>query len=265
MIKLVASDLDGTLLDPAGNLPDGVFDVIEDLHARGVLFCAASGRQLVALREMFAPVADKILVMAENGALVARGDSLLYARPIGRELAVRALEAVRPLPGAHPLVCTPSCAYYEEEAQPFLQYVRASYLRNAKGDLMQIAAREPVCKVAVYDERGPENNGMQVLPRALPQLRVIQSGGNWLDISDAEAHKGNAIRFLLGQFGLRPEECAAFGDHMNDYEMLLVCGHPYVTENAFAPLKQRVGKIIPSNERAGVLSSLRLIAQGILP
>lgn len=265
MIKLVASDLDGTLLDPAGNLPDGVFDVIEDLHARGVLFCAASGRQLVALREMFAPVADKILIMAENGALVARGDSLLYARPIGRELAVRALEAVRPLPGAHPLVCTPSCAYYEEEAQPFLQYVRASYLRNAKGDLMQIAAREPVCKVAVYDERGPENNGMQVLPRALPQLRVIQSGGNWLDISDAEAHKGNAIRFLLGRFGLRPEECAAFGDHMNDYEMLLACGHPYVTENAFGPLKQRVGKIIPSNERAGVLSSLRLIAQGILP
>ena len=66
MIKLVASDLDGTLLDPAGNLPDGVFDVIEDLHARGVLFCAASGRQLTALTSMFAPVADKILFMAEN-------------------------------------------------------------------------------------------------------------------------------------------------------------------------------------------------------
>ena len=52
---------------------------------------------------------------------------------------------------------------------------------------------------------------------------------------------------------------------MNDYEMLLACGHPYVTENAFGPLKRKIGKVIPSNERAGVLSSLRLIAQGILP
>lgn len=265
MIKLVASDLDGTLLDPAGNLPDGVFDVIEDLHARGVLFCAASGRQLVALREMFAPVADKILIMAENGALVARGDSLLYARPIGRELAVRALEAVRPLPGAHPLVCTPSCAYYEEEAQPFLQYVRASYLRNARGDLVQIAAREPVCKVAVYDERGPENNGMQVLPRALPQLRVIQSGGNWLDISEKHANKGSAMRFIRRTLGLKQEECAAFGDHMNDYEMLQECGFPYVTENAYPPLKRLIGKSVGTNSENGVIFAMQAIAAGAMP
>ena len=265
MIRLVASDLDGTLLDPAGNLPDGVFDAILQLHARGVLFCAASGRQLYALRQMFAPVADKILIMAENGALVAQGEELLYARPVAEEHVLRALDAVRPLQGAHALVCTPRCAYYEEEAEPFLQYVRASYLCNAKEELRVAARREQVCKVAVYDGLGPENSGMKVLPRALPQLRVIQSGGNWLDISAPDAHKGNAIRFILDRFHIRAEECAAFGDHMNDYEMLLACGHPYVTENAFGPLKRKIGKVIPSNERAGVLSSLRLIAQGILP
>lgn len=265
MIKLIASDLDGTLLDPAGNLPAGTFDAVEELYEHGVLFCAASGRQLAALQQMFAPVADKILIMAENGALVAHGQNILYTRPLHRMQVSRALDAVRTLYGAHALVCTANCAYYRDEAQPFLQCVQAAYLRNVKSDLKAVAAREEVCKVAVYDDLGPENSSMKVLPRALPDLRVIQSGANWLDISDKDAHKGRAMQFILELCDLRPVDCAAFGDHMNDYEMLLAVGHPYVTANAFPPLKRLIGTVIGSNHDGGVLQALHAIAQGKQP
>ena len=265
MIKLIASDLDGTLLDPAGNLPAGIFDAIDELYEQGIVFCAASGRQLAGLRDLFAPVTDKILIMAENGALVAHDKEILYSRPLQRAQVAHALDAVRTLYGSHALVCTANCASYQQGSDEFLERVHASYLHCEQADLRAVAAREEVYKVAVYDELGPENSSMKALPRALPDLRVIQSGGNWLDISDKNAHKGRAMQFILELCGLRAEECAAFGDHMNDYEMLLAVGHPYVTANAFPPLRRLIGTVIGSNENGGVLHAMRQIAQGEQP
>ncbi len=265
MIKLITSDLDGTLLDDEGKLPEGIFPAIEKLAERGILFCPASGRQLVALQKMFEPVSDKILFMAENGAIVSYKGELLRCDNLPAQDVLRALDAVRSVPDAHPLLCTPGCAYYESEAQPFLSYVQASYISNAKGCLNDIARKEKVCKIAVYDGNGPENNGMKILPAHLSDLRIIQSGGNWLDISQKHADKGEALRFILRRLGIDKDECAAFGDHMNDYEMLLECGHPYVTANAYPPLKKIIGKTVPSNAEQGVLKSLLLIAEGILP
>ena len=265
MIKLVASDLDGTLLDNEGKLPEGIFPAIEKLSARGILFCPASGRQLTALKKMFEPVSDKILIMAENGAIVSYKNELLRCDSLPRSDILCALGAISAVPDAYPLLCTPDCAYYQSEEQPFLTYVRASYISNAKGNLKKIALSEKVCKIAVYDGKGPENNGMKILPARLPDLRIIQSGGNWLDISQKHADKGQALHFIFEKFGFSKEDCVAFGDHMNDYEMLLACGHPYVTENAYPPLKQKIGKIIPSNADHGVLKSILLLCEGILP
>ena len=64
MIKLAASDLDGTLLDSSGRLPSEIFPLIEELYEKGITFCAASGRQLVSLEKLFAPVRDKIIFIA---------------------------------------------------------------------------------------------------------------------------------------------------------------------------------------------------------
>lgn len=261
MIRLIASDLDGTLLTPEGELPEGAFRIIRKLHSKGILFCPASGRQLTALGRMFAPVWDKIAVIAENGAIVACRGEVLRCETLPRPAVQRALCEVRKLPGAHALLCTPDCAYYEDDAQPFLRFVRASYVDNARRDLGEVAAREDVCKIAVYDVGGPERGCMRVLPQALPDLRIILSGGNWLDISEKRTDKGAALRFLRAHLGLARGECAAFGDHMNDYEMLLESGHPFVTQNAYPALKERIGVPVPSNAENGALLAMERIAE----
>ena len=69
MIKMVCSDLDGTLLQYGKKLIEGeIFDEIRALHDRGILFCPASGRQYTSLRKLFAPVADDCIYLCENGA-----------------------------------------------------------------------------------------------------------------------------------------------------------------------------------------------------
>ena len=70
MIKLVISDMDGTLLDGEGNMPTQLFPVLDALHEQGILFAVASGRQYGNLRQLFAPVRERIAFICENGALV---------------------------------------------------------------------------------------------------------------------------------------------------------------------------------------------------
>lgn len=264
MIKFIASDLDGTLLDPNGNLPKEIFSIIETLYSKNILFCPASGRQLVALKKMFEPVADKILIIAENGAIVAHGNTVLYQDSIPKRKIDKALACVRTLDRVYPLLCTAECAYYESIDQPFLQYVQASYIANEKSPLQFIAENRSVCKIAVYDALSPEKNSMKVLPKALKGQRVIQSGGNWLDISEKHSNKGRAVRFIRKQFGFKKSECAAFGDHMNDFEMLRACKFAFVTENAYPRLKEKIRSVVPSNADNGVCLTLNKIIDGTL-
>lgn len=88
MIKMVCSDLDGTLLQYGKKLIEGeIFDEIRALHDRGILFCPASGRQYTSLRKLFAPVADDCIYLCENGAVVYRGGKVIAKTPMPRALA----------------------------------------------------------------------------------------------------------------------------------------------------------------------------------
>ena len=98
----------------------------------------------------FAPEAIKV------GAIVSYKGDMLCCSTIAAEDVRRAIDAVGALRGAHALLCTPACAYYQDEAQPFLDLVRASYISNARAALADIAREKKVCKVAVYDDLGPE-------------------------------------------------------------------------------------------------------------
>ncbi len=258
MIKFIATDLDGTLLTQAKQLPADIFGLIEQLDRRGILFAPASGRQYANLRKLFEPVADKAVFICENGALVKyRGETLLLS-PIEEGDIAEALGQIRSLPHLLPMLCGENCAYIESDARPFYDEAVAAYTNCCKVDrLEEVIGREPVCKIAVYDELSAGENCFRRLPARLPRLRTILSGDSWCDVSSPAVNKGMAVRVIREHFGLRREECVAFGDHMNDFEMLSECGTAYVPENAYPPLKERIGRVIPANDDGGVVLKLR--------
>ena len=69
-IRLIAADMDGTLLDSRSRLPAGIFPMIRELTGQGIRFVIASGRQYYNLESLFRPVADRLTFVAENGAAV---------------------------------------------------------------------------------------------------------------------------------------------------------------------------------------------------
>ena len=260
MVKFIATDLDGTLLDGERRLPEEIFPLIAKLKELGVLFAPASGRQYANLRKLFEPAANDVIFICENGALIKYRGKTLHCHPIRDQYLKAALDEIRALPHLYPMLCGTDYAYIENSEMPFFKYAMLAYTNCKKvPDLDEVIGEEDICKIAVYDEIAAAENCIKVLPQRLPNLRTILSGFDWCDISAPGANKGEAIRFIRKQFGLEKEECVAFGDHMNDYEMLRECGYAYVPENAYPPLKKLVGRVIPSNDEKGVIRKIEEI------
>ena len=95
MIKLIASDLDGTLLlNKAQSLPEEMFPLIRQLKELGIMFVAASGRQYPNMTKLFAPVASEISYISENGALAVDRGEVLYQDSFDRKLAEKIISAI---------------------------------------------------------------------------------------------------------------------------------------------------------------------------
>lgn len=260
MFKFIATDLDGTLLNDNKKLPQEIFPLIEQLYSHGVLFAPASGRQYANLKELFAPVADKVIFICENGALVCYRGETLYCNPIRETYLKSALDEIRALPHLFPMLCGTENAYIENTEQPFFEQAVHSYTNCVRVENLDgVIGLEDVCKIAVFDEIAAAENCIKVLPRRLPKLRTILSGNDWCDVSDPTANKGEAMKFIRKEFHLKKSECVSFGDHMNDYEMLVESGKAYVTENAYPPLKKLIRHTVPSNSENGVLIKIKEI------
>lgn len=101
MFKLIASDMDGTLLDENSQVPPETYELIEALSERGVHFAASSGRRYDRLCEFFAPVVDKMDFVAANGAQVY-AEGVEVDREVYSHLAVRKLaRTVKMFPNMH--------------------------------------------------------------------------------------------------------------------------------------------------------------------
>ncbi|MDE5897513.1 MAG: Cof-type HAD-IIB family hydrolase, partial [Clostridia bacterium] len=145
MIRFIATDLDGTLLDEEKRLPEEIFGLVEELASRGILFAPASGRQYANLKRIFAPVADKVVFICENGALVKYRGETLHMNPIRDAWLKQALDEIRATPHVYPMLCGTESAYIENEEQPFYDYATASYDACLKvDDLDAIIGKEPI-------------------------------------------------------------------------------------------------------------------------
>ncbi|MGW7238481.1 HAD hydrolase family protein, partial [Streptomyces sp. NPDC054804] len=136
-IRLVVTDMDGTLLDDEKRIPGGLWPMLAELRRRGVLFSPASGRQYATLARQFADVADGMVFIAENGTYVVRdgvelsSDVLDPAVAAGLARTVRRLVADGVDVGA--VVCGKRSAYVERTDEAFLAEVRRYYVEHRVG------------------------------------------------------------------------------------------------------------------------------------
>lgn len=257
-IKCIASDLDGTLLPPTKVMPAEIFPLIEKMFQRGITFTPASGRQLPNLKKLFAPALNKIAIIAENGGLCYLDGNIIYCNPTPAEDILYALDIIKREKDLYPLCSGVDCAYYDSDDEQFIGVLNRSYSSARRVDDLEKAVKNnTILKISVWDKLPAAEHAAGALIPKIKGLRTKVSGYDWLDVCTASANKGEALKALLEKLGYKREQCVAFGDHMNDLEMLEASGQAYVTANGFPELKKLIPNIIPSNAELGVIQKIK--------
>ena len=188
MTQLIAADMDGTLLDSQKRLSPDLFPLIRTLHARGIRFAAASGRQYHNLYATFSEIADQMLFIAENGAAVYDGTECLFADKLPASYFVGPIQTIRSLPGVNVVLCTHDGAFIECDDDPV--FVRNAHMYYEKldvvPDLIAHLEHQPAFKLAVFEQGKAETGCWPVLRQYEDKFAVVLSGADWVDLMNPE-------------------------------------------------------------------------------
>ncbi|MET7612507.1 Cof-type HAD-IIB family hydrolase [Streptomyces seoulensis] len=261
-IRLVVTDMDGTLLDDDKRPPAALRPLLAELRRRGVLFSPASGRQYATLAEEFADVAEGMVFIAENGTYVVRDGVELSSDPLDHATAAELARTVRGLAArgvdAGAVVCGKRAAYVERTDEAFLAEVRKYYVSHRVVEDVT-AVDDEIIKVAVYDFGSAEHGAGPALAPFADSHQVVVSGEHWVDVMNRTANKGAALRGLQRELGITPAQTMVFGDYLNDLEMLDAADWSFAMANAHPDVISRARHLAPSNNDHGVIRTVTRI------
>ena len=261
-IRLIACDMDGTLLDDDDAIHDEFWPLIETLYARGIIFCPASGRQYSSLLNRFEPIADDLIIIAENGTYVIQKGVELSSDPLSLDDARSMIRVARDLkrrePGVNMVLCGKRSAYIESTDQAFNNEIAKYYLQlEIVDDLLTV--EDDILKVAIFAFQSSERVTYPAFERFSGIHQVVVSGQHWLDVMVKDANKGSGIRHIQEKLGITRDQTMVFGDFLNDMEMMDEATYSFAMANAHPALKERARYLSPGNADNGVVRTIKAV------
>lgn len=236
MIKLFASDIDGTLMNRRKEIHDRDIKALREAAKKGMTVCLASGRMYSEIKLVIEQLLLPCYAICQNGASIYDDTGeMLNAYHFDSELAAALFEFVN-APGLVPVVCA-AYGNYVVEWNAFVQRVGKRFLNPLmeKRDLIEsVRSRDfRVTKLSIYGE-------VRVLRRLLDDLAnafgenvtASFSDPDGIDIMPAGVDKGNALLSLMRHLNIEAHEVACIGDSYNDLAMFRVTPHSWAMAGA---------------------------------
>lgn len=257
MIKLIASDIDGTLL-PEGTMEINtkIFSIIRALKKRGIIFVAASGRSIKSMESLFKPLKNEIYFVSENGAFVKYKEKEISAITLERKVAEEFIRSARKIPDVNIVASKKGMLYIEGENEKLYNHLLHGYHNNVEtiDDVLKI--KEDFIKISLYKKNSISDIAPGLIKTWGDQMNTMIAGSSWLDCVGILADKGKALKIIQKKLGISYEETMAFGDNHNDVGMLKEAAESYAVANASEEVKNISRYIIDSNKREPVLKVL---------
>ncbi len=261
-IKLIVTDMDGTLLRSDHSLSPEFKEIYQELKDNNILFVPASGRQYYSIVSYFEDFKDELAVIAENGTYVTYKGNEVFVDNLDWNFVKEIITEVRKIEGANIVLAGKNAAYVESTDEEFLDYFKNYYAKNSWVEDLTKIENEQFIKIAINHTGGTEQN---VLPKVFHfeknGLKVVVSGEVWLDIMNEGSNKGVALHSLINKLNISAEEIIVFGDFMNDLEMLNLTKNSFAMQNAHPNVKNAANFLAPSNDEDGVIQIIKKYLQ----
>lgn len=216
MIKLVVSDVDGTILTKEQSEVSGeMLCAIDALKRAGKSVAVASGRTYGSLERLFAPVKQDLYFICCDGAVIIQNEKVIYCKQIGIGDVMDVIK--RPeYENCGILLCTPKISYVIQGSEDFsitaeTQSGEETFYAEKLYDI-----KEPIVKIAIWSKEG-RAEPLNFLPKS---LRVAYNVGEWCEYTSAISNKGLAVSDLQMRLYLTKFDTASVGDGVNDIEMM---------------------------------------------
>lgn len=257
-IKLVAVDEDGTFLRDHVHYDVERFERVWQLMQRqGVRFVVATGNQCYQVQSLFPAHAHEMGIVSANGAYVLDGVHEVYAARASQEAVAHMIEAAHAMPEVPFSMLGVTGAYVERgTSQAFFDDMARYCVRQDWVDDFAAVDDQVFMFSSVVDASEVEACIERFRHIVGDLMDVVGSGDGYFDVVCPGVSKATGLRMLLDRWGIRPEECVAFGDSDNDLAMLELVGMGYAMENAPQRIKDAAGHVAPSCEDDGVLAVL---------
>ncbi|GAA0451508.1 haloacid dehalogenase [Paractinoplanes deccanensis] len=256
--KLVASDIDGTLIHTDGTLSKRTIDTLDALP---VPFVVVTGRPVRWLRQLFEQMAAPVPAVCANGAVVydAHTDEILRADPLSVDLLLDVSERLREaVPDvALAVEVEDGRAFWYEEAWPVRWETDTKQVRvlSTPEELTSVPAVKLLARSAAH---GPDEF-YELVSRTLGEVAETthSSSSALVEISAAGVTKAAGLAWLCEREGVKADEVVAFGDMPNDIPLLAWAGRGVAMANAHPAVKEVADEVGLTNDEDGVAQYLR--------
>lgn len=261
MIKLIATDLDGTFLSSTKSKPSDFREVFDEIKKRNILFAVASGRDYNGAAMYFDGYKDDIIFVCDNGANIYQGGKLLSRHTMNRQIYHALIDTLGEMGITDILVCGVKGSYIQAASSPeYLEKMTTHYTRQTVVEDLK-GVDDEIFKVSVTDLTGTvlkKEVYEPLMSKAVrKELTVHMSGTRFLDIMDKTADKGVGIRELQQKYGISKGETMAFGDYYNDEPLLDSAEYAFLMDGAPEDLAAKYKYRRGSCDRDGVTKRIR--------
>jgi len=236
--KAVISDLDGTLLNSQHQVSEFTRSTLKALVGSGVKFIVATGRHIIDVQGIRQTMGFECDLITSNGALVSGADDrLLFQYTIDPDLAADLIRLTQDHPSYDTNIYTRDGWFLAREVPDLMEFHRDSGFQYTVADLSRIDLNGIHKFCFIGEPAALAKLECELLERHGGRASVVFSCDDCLEVMASKVNKGNSVQKALAGYGLHVDDAIAFGDAMNDYEMLSMVAKGFLMGNAHERLK----------------------------
>lgn len=254
-IKLVVTDIDGTLMPINGTLPQPIKDTISKMQSLGIKVVLATGRMYKAAEPVKHELGLDTPIICYQGSMIRDEKEICFEQNVPKAIAAEIIKHIRSY-NAHTNLYLRDRLIVEDDDKYIKEYAGDRGLKYEVVDDLLDVVNDATKLLAIHENADLVTKIRDDMKLIYPDLNIVKSTDYYCEFVNRNADKGIAIKFLAEKWGIQTDEVLAIGDQDNDIQMLEVAGIGVAMGNGSPNIKKIADHICPTVQEYGFKTAM---------